>query len=95
MALLTYEIEVGELNSKICEGVPIDLSRVWALAITGIVAVPLAILAIALRTYSRYSIAKKMGSDDWVILVAGAILLVVLALDLIGLSSLSIDRPLC
>lgn len=61
---------------------PIDESRVWAVAIVGIVTAPLALIAIALRMYSRWAVARVVGWDDWVMLVTGAILCALFGLDI-------------
>lgn len=67
------------LNSKLCTGVAPDKSRVVALMIVKLTLGPIALIAITLRTYSRYAITKKMGADDWTMLAAGVVLVGVLA----------------
>ena len=52
------------------------------LAIVGLVFVPLSLIAVALRCYSRYAVARQFGYDDFIMVVAAVFLiaLVVLAL---------------
>ena len=70
------------MNSELCKDVPIDESQVWAVAIVGLVCGPLALLAVMLRTYSRYYITKQLGMDDWVMIASGVVLIVVVVLDI-------------
>lgn len=82
---------LGAVNSGLCEGVPIDESRARLLTIIACVFGPLAIFAILLRTYSRLTITKMMGNDDWTMLVAGMFLIGVLICNFE--SRLSRDLP--
>lgn len=70
--------EVAVVNMQLCAGVPIEDSRKWTLFIVSIVFGPLSLATIALRTYSRYKITKKMDRDDWTIIAAGAVMVGVL-----------------
>lgn len=78
--------EVAVLNSQLCIGVPVE-SRAWPLAIVGFVCVPLALIAVALRCYSRSSVARRLSADDWIIVAAAALLLALVVLDVTGTSA--------
>lgn len=80
--------ELGAVNSQLCAGVPQDLSRARALTIVAAVVGPLGIIAILMRTYARWAITKKMGSDDWTMLAAGIFLVGVLACNFLSMSTL-------
>ncbi|KAI6715752.1 integral membrane protein [Diplocarpon mali] len=73
-------VEVISLNSKLCEGIPPD-SKAKEVAIVGIVCVSLALVAVALRCYSRLSIVHRLGYDDWLAVAAGSILIPLVVLD--------------
>jgi hypothetical protein len=78
------ESEVGLVNSQLCSGVPME-SRTWPVAIVGLVCVPLVLISVALRCYSRYSIARRLSADDWIVLAAAALLVALVALDIISM----------
>jgi len=78
------EAEVAIVNSQLCSGVPVE-SRAWPVAIVGLVCVPFALIAVALRCYSRYSIARKLSADDWMVIAAAALLVALVALDIISM----------
>lgn len=67
---------MAAIGVELCKDVPKE-SRSWLIATFGIVLLPLAILAVALRFYSRISITKELGLDDWLML-AGAIMTVII-----------------
>ncbi|PBP25065.1 integral membrane protein [Diplocarpon rosae] len=71
---------VISLNSKLCEGIPPE-SRATEVAIVGIVCGSIALVAVALRCYSRISIVRRLGNDDWLAVAAGSILIPLVALD--------------
>ncbi|PBP25242.1 integral membrane protein [Diplocarpon rosae] len=71
---------VISLNSKLCEGIP-PKSRATEVAIVGIVCGSIALVAVALRCYSRISIVRRLGYDDWLAVAAGSILIPLVALD--------------
>ncbi|KAK0100434.1 hypothetical protein ONS96_007711 [Cadophora gregata f. sp. sojae] len=70
----TEQMEVAAIKTEFCEGVPIA-SRAWDIAIVGLVCGPIALIAVALRCYSRYSKLRTLGSDDWLSIAAGSILI--------------------
>ena len=76
--------ELAGVNSKLCDGFPIDESRRWALFIVETVAGSLSVAAILLRTYSRYAITRHMGGDDWTMLVAGILMIGIMTAGYIG-----------
>jgi hypothetical protein len=45
----------------------------------------LALIAVALRCYSRYSIARKLSADDWMVISAASLLVALVALDIISM----------
>ncbi len=51
-------------------------------AVFGLVCGPLALLAVALRCYSRLSISERLGYDDWLIMAAAAFLATVTVIDI-------------
>lgn len=59
-------------------------SRSWPVAITGLVCVGVVLIVVILRFYYRLTIAKQLGIDDWIILVATVTLI---ALEVIGIYS--------
>ena len=69
------------VNNQLCAGVPIQ-NRDWSVAIVGLVFVPVAIICVALRCYSRYSTLRVLGYDDWMIVTAAVCLIAVLGLAL-------------
>jgi hypothetical protein len=77
---LTYA-EVVITNGKLCEGLPINNRRVVDGSITGFVCVPLALIAIGLRLFSRYKIAREFGCDDVLMCIVALLLIVLLVLD--------------
>ncbi|KAF4634695.1 hypothetical protein G7Y89_g3406 [Cudoniella acicularis] len=74
------QAEIAKVNEKICEGTPVE-SRAWAVTITALVGGPLAIAAVVLRCYSRYSVARQFGSDDSIIVISTAVLIVLFVLE--------------
>ncbi|KUJ12789.1 uncharacterized protein LY89DRAFT_558860, partial [Mollisia scopiformis] len=76
----TEQARVAIVDNQLCEGVPIQ-SRAWGVAIVGLVCGPLALIAIALRCYSRYSITRSLGWDDWLAVVTGLVLIPLIVLD--------------
>lgn len=72
-------LELGTVNSRLCDGVPLDRSRAQALTIVAAILGPLGIVTILMRTYSRWAVTKQMGQDDWTMLAAGIFLIGVLA----------------
>jgi hypothetical protein len=78
LAFLTFYLfltisGMSGLNTRVCDGFPID-TRAWSVALSGIVCGPLALIAVAVRFYTRITITKELGIDDWLILgSAGAI----------------------
>ena len=79
--------EIALVNGQLCAGVPIE-SRSWAVSIVGIVCVPVALTCVALRCYSRYSMLRRLGYDDWIVVTAAVFLIDILALDLQSVLSL-------
>lgn len=59
-------------------------SRSWPVAITGLICAGVVFIVVILRFYSRLTIARQLGIDDYIILVATVILLV---LGVIGIYS--------
>ncbi len=78
------EAEVAISHSQLCSGVPVE-SRVWTVFIVILVAGTLALTAIALRIYSRYTIAQYLGADDWTMVLAGSLLIALIVLQVIGM----------
>ncbi|CZR54594.1 uncharacterized protein PAC_04478 [Phialocephala subalpina] len=76
----TEQAQVAVVDRQLCEGTPIQ-NRAWGVAIVGLVCGPLALLAIALRCYSRYSITKYLGWDDWLAVATGVVLIPIIVLD--------------
>lgn len=68
-------------NSMLCEGVPMDRSRIIWLVAVSVAFGSIAIIAIGLRTYTKLLITKKISWDDWTILGAGILLAAVLGLN--------------
>jgi cytochrome bd-type quinol oxidase subunit 2 len=48
---------------------------IWALVLG-----PIALIAIALRCYARLRLTKEFGNDDWMIVVVGSVIVVMVAL---------------
>ncbi|TVY34272.1 hypothetical protein LSUB1_G007462 [Lachnellula subtilissima] len=74
------------VHNQLCGTVRIE-SRVWPLAIAGIVCVSLSLLAVVLRCCSRYAVALKFGYDDLTIIVAAVFLIALVVLDLYSRST--------
>ncbi|KAH6702021.1 hypothetical protein BKA61DRAFT_704587 [Leptodontidium sp. MPI-SDFR-AT-0119] len=72
---------VAVVKAKFCEGVPIE-SRAWDVAIIGLTFGPIALTAVILRCYSRYSKNRKLGSDDWLAVAAGLTVIPVIAIGI-------------
>lgn len=60
---------------------PID-SRAWDVAIVGLICGPIALIAVALRCYSRYSKTRRLGSDDWLAVAAGLVLIPLVVINI-------------
>ncbi|KAF8861864.1 hypothetical protein BDZ45DRAFT_671444 [Acephala macrosclerotiorum] len=76
----TEQAQVAVIDRQLCEGTPIQ-SRAWSVAIVGFVCGPLALLAIVLRCFSRYSSSKYLGWDDWLVVATGVVLIPLIVLD--------------
>jgi hypothetical protein len=85
MPVADLSTELGVVNAQLCAGVPEDLSRARSLTLVAAVVGPLGIIAILMRTYSRWAITKQMGSDDWTMLAAGVFLVGVLACNFLSM----------
>lgn len=72
---------VAVVKAKFCEGVLIE-SRAWDVAIIGLTFGPIALTAVILRCYSRYSKNRKLGSDDWLAVAAGLTVIPVIAIGI-------------
>ena len=72
------------MNRQLCEGAPFK-SRSSLLTIWGLLLGPLAIIAIALRCYSRLIISREFGYDDTIIVAVGVFLASIIGLDVTGL----------
>ncbi|PVH82275.1 hypothetical protein DL98DRAFT_620272 [Cadophora sp. DSE1049] len=70
----TEQMEVAAIKAEFCDGIRIE-SRAWDVAIVGLICGPIALVAVALRCYSRYSKFRRLGSDDWLAVAAGLILI--------------------
>ena len=68
------------MNQQLCKGVPIE-SRSWLMATSGLVMGPLALIAIALRCYSRLTVTREFGYDDTVMAVVAVFLAALIAID--------------
>ncbi|KAG4437280.1 hypothetical protein IFR05_007218, partial [Cadophora sp. M221] len=73
------QAQVAVVKAKFCKGVPIE-SRAWDVAIIGLTFGPIALIAVVLRCYSRYSKNRRLGSDDWLAVAAGLTLIPVISL---------------
>jgi len=79
--VILNQTDVAVVNHKLCEGVRFE-SRSWSLNIVGLVCVPVAIIAVALRCYARIAVARQFGWDDFTIVLAAVFLTVLMVLDL-------------
>lgn len=52
-----------------------------AIAIFGFVLAPLAVLAVAMRFYSRISISRELGVDDWLMLVGAGLVVTIIGIN--------------
>jgi hypothetical protein len=78
--LILILIVVGILQHQLCEGYPAE-SRSWSVAVGGMVCGGLIVIVVGLRIYSRITIAKKLGADDWLMLAATVVVIVLGILD--------------
>jgi hypothetical protein len=67
-----------------CSEVP-DESRVGGLIGVAIIFGSLALAAIGLRTYSRYTVAHRLGPDDWTLIATVAPLIALIVLQIYGM----------
>ncbi|EPE25882.1 hypothetical protein GLAREA_01794 [Glarea lozoyensis ATCC 20868] len=81
-------------NGKLCEGVPVNNTRVVDAYIAGFVCVLPALLAIALRLYSRHKIAREFGYDDYLMCIVAVFLVVLLVLDVYNAGTNGFGRHL-
>ena len=79
--LANESTEVATIKAEFCDGVPIE-SRAWDVAIVGLICAPIALIAVALRCYSRYSKTRTLGSDDWLAIAAGLILIPLIIINM-------------
>ena len=71
---------MAAINQELCAGTPFA-SRTWLVAGAGLGLGLLALLAIALRCYSRLRITKEFGNDDIIMVIVGVFLAATLVLD--------------
>jgi len=85
------QVVMSDLQQKICVGFPME-SHSTLIAVIGLVTGPLALLAVALRIYSRVAISKGLNEDDGLILVGSAFLTTLTVLDVYSKSTCRICR---
>lgn len=76
---------MATVNKELCKGIPVE-SRAWPLAIVALVCIPVSLIAVALRCYSRLAISRQIGYDDFIIIVAAVFLIALGVLDLYSTS---------
>ena len=74
------------MNNQICAGVPIQ-SRSKAVGIVGLISGPLAVIAVILRCFSRYSTTRRLAADDWLAVAVGLLVIVLTVLDVYSTSN--------
>jgi len=77
---------VAVVHSQLCNGVQVE-SRVWTFVTVILISGATALIAVALRIYSRCTIAQSLGADDWTVVVAAAMLITSIVLLVLGMST--------
>jgi hypothetical protein len=85
------EVEIASFHSNLRSSSPVE-SQVETLIIVVLICGLLALIAIALWIYSRYTIANSLGADDWTLIAATAPFIALTVLQVIGIQSLQTEN---